>query len=385
MPRLFIATGIFHPESGGPATYLYHLLPHLQAQGYEVRLLTYGDDAPNERYAYPVTRVPRTVLPLRLARYWAAAIPLMRWADVAYVHSLALPLPKLPNTPRIIKVVGDQAWERSVRNGWVPPTTDIDAFQTTRYSHPLVRAAKALRRRNVRAMNGVIVPSEYLKRMVVGWGVPPERVTVVYNALPPAQTGKQRTQATARAALGLDAARPVLLTVGRLVHWKGVDAFIRALDAAPEVQLVVAGDGVMRGELEQLAAAAGVGERVRFLGRVPRERVPLWMAAADYVGLYSGYEGLSHVLLESLRAGTPIIASDKGGNPEVVRPGVNGLLVPYRDDDALRAALQTAFSAGKREELAANTSIDAEKFGYERMVAETRRILRQSSVQYVRL
>lgn len=371
MPNLFIATGIFHPESGGPATYLHHLLPHLQTRGYDVRLLTYGDDPPDETYPYPVTRIKREFLPWRLWRYRRAAGPLSQWADAVYVHSMALPLPRLPDTPRVMKVVGDQAWERSIRNGWIPPTTDIDAFQTQTIAHPLVKAAKALRRRNALSMDAVIVPSHYLRRMVEGWGLPPERVQVVYNALPPAHTAAPVTQSAARQQLGLDADRPLLLTAARLVYWKGIDVFIDALDAVPEVQLLVAGDGTLRGALEQRAADKGVAERVRFLGRVPREQMPLYMAAADYVGLYSGYEGLSHVILESLRAGTPVIASDKGGNPEAVRHDVNGLLVPYRDADALRAALKTAFSPGKRDALAAQTDIDAEKFAYQTMVSET--------------
>ncbi|MEL6273389.1 MAG: hypothetical protein AAFR22_26540, partial [Chloroflexota bacterium] len=60
--KLLITTGIFHPESGGPATYLYHLIPHLQEHGYEVRLLTYGSPTPqDERYGYPVTRISRDI------------------------------------------------------------------------------------------------------------------------------------------------------------------------------------------------------------------------------------------------------------------------------------------------------------------------------------
>ena len=85
MPRLFIATGIFHPEPGGPATYLHELLPALQARGWEVRLLTYGG-GPTDGYPYSVTRIPRRALPLRLADYARAARPLLRWADLAYIH-----------------------------------------------------------------------------------------------------------------------------------------------------------------------------------------------------------------------------------------------------------------------------------------------------------
>src|SRR5574341_950020 len=98
----------------------------------------------------------------------------------------------------------------------------------------------------------------------------------------------------------------------------------------------------------------GISQRVTFLGKVSRDKMPLSMRAADYLALYSGYEGLSHTLLESLRAGTPVIASDKGGNPEVIRHGENGLLVPYVNVEALATALQEAFRPGMREKLVAN-------------------------------
>jgi glycosyltransferase involved in cell wall biosynthesis len=121
----------------------------------------------------------------------------------------------------------------------------------------------------------------------------------------------------------------------------------------------------------------GLAERVTFLGRIPRERLALYMKAADYLALYSGYEGMSHTLLEALRAGTPVIASDKGGNPEVVQHGVNGLLVPYVDGEALAAALAEAFQPGKRAALAANTHSGLERFDFARMVERTDAALRE--------
>lgn len=364
MPRLFVATGIFHPEPGGPATYLHELLPALQARGWDVRLLTYGS-GPAAGYPYPVTRIPRRALPLRLADYARAARPLLRWANLTYIHTLGLPLLN-GGGPRLLKIVGDQAWERAIRRGWIPPTTDIDAFQTARYG-PLVTAQQAARAREARGMDGIIVPSEYLRRMVVGWGVDPARVWVIYNALPADSAGPAVTQAEARQRLGLDDA-PIVFTAARLTPWKGVDHLIAAARRVPPVRLLVAGDGDSLPELRRLAA----GEpRITLLGRLPREQVVLYMKAADYFALYSGYEGLSHVLLESLRAGTPVIASDKGGNPEVVTHGVNGLLVPYIDVDALAAVLAEAFRPGVRAALAANTSHGMARFAFDAMVKQT--------------
>ena len=366
--KLFVASGIFHPEAGGPATYLYELLPELVRAGWEVRVQAYGSRV-SQRYAYPLTRIPRRALPFRLAHYAWAARPQLSWADVVYIHTLDLPLFGSRRAPRIAKIVGDQAWERSIRKGWIAPTEDIDIFQHTTYS-PIVSAQQSLRAIEVRRMDGVIVPSEYLKRMVVGWGVPPERVQVIYNALPPDHAAPDLSQADARAQLGLSS-QPLLLTAARLTPWKGVDHLIGALTHVADVHLLVAGDGDQMGVLKAQAEQSGLDKRVTFLGRVGRDQMGLYMKAADYLVLYSGYEGLSHTLLESLRAATPVIASDKGGNPEVVQHGVNGLLVDYVNVEALTAALREAFQPGRREAFAAKAAVGMERFDFRHMVSQT--------------
>src|SRR5690606_15049305 len=226
------------------------------------------------------------------------------------------------------------------------------------------------RSREARAMQGIIVPSEYLRQMVVGWGVPPERIQVIYNALSPASKPPDVSRAEARARFGLGD-EPVFLTAARLMPWKGVDHILTALRETPEAILIVAGDGPDRERLVALAETYGLKQRVRFTGRLDRETLALLMRAADYTVLYSGYEGLSHTLLESLQAGTPVIASAKGGNPEVVRDGVNGLLVPYPDEGALAAAIRAAIQPGVRERLAAGTAAGLERFAWERMVSDT--------------
>ncbi|MBI5668844.1 MAG: glycosyltransferase family 4 protein [Chloroflexi bacterium] len=374
MPKLLIASGIFHPESGGPATYLYELLPELQALGWDVRALTYGD-APTAGYPYSLVRIPRRRLPLRLLAYARAARPWLAWADLVYIHSLDLPLLGSRRAPRVVKIVGDPGWERAIRKGWIPPTEDIDVFQTKRYGL-IVNYQKANRARQVRAMDAVIVPSQYLKRMVIGWGVDEARIHVIYNALPPEHRALDLTQADARAQLELGD-EPIFLTVARLTPWKGVDHLIAALARVPDARLIVAGDGDELDALRRQVAAARLASRVTFLGRVSRQQVALYMKAADYTVLYSGYEGLSHTLLESLRAGTPVIASDQGGNPEVVQHGINGLLVPYVNVEALAAALSVAVQPGKRAALAANANVGMERFDFVGMVHQTSDVLRQ--------
>lgn len=371
MPKLMIATGIFHPESGGPATYLKEILPALQSKSWQVSVLTYGDDSQDD-YGYPVKRIKRQILPLRLFNYWRASDELVQSADLIYAHTIDLPV-QWNNVPRVIKIVGDQAWERCIRRGWIPPTTDIDDFQHNTYSW-LVERQKKSRSEQVQAFDAVVVPSAYLKQMVIGWGVPEQRIHVIYNALPPAVDNLPETQAEARQALGWDDT-PTILTAARLTAWKGIDHLINALKKVDNVRLIVAGDGEDLPRLRTLARE--LGNRIQFLGRVRRETVYTMMKASDYFALYSGYEGLPHTILEALRVGTPIIASDKGGNPEIVRHEVNGLLVPYVDVDALAQTIKEAFQPDMRQELAQNTQLGMERFAFDTMVEQTDTVLRQ--------
>jgi len=369
--RIFIASGIFHPEPGGPATYLHHLLPELQARGHSISALAFGD-APTDGYPYLLTRIPRSNYLIRQRAYRRAAATLWPGHDLAFVHSIGLPLPDSIH-PQIGKIVGDKAWERAVNRGWVPPTTDVDQFQVERQT-PQGELSKMLRTKQVKRFDHIIVPSQYLKRMVSGWGIDPERISVIYNAPPTAIECPAESQSEARRKLSLPDA-PLLLTVARLTSWKGIDHIMQALAELPDIHLLVAGDGPDRDRLEGLRVSLGLEDRITFLGRVDRAVMPLYYRAADYTVLYSGYEGLSHVLLESLEIGTPVIASDKGGNPEVVEHDRNGLLVPYVDTGALRDVCRMAFEGDTHRRLAANTSVGLARFKWPTLVAQTIDIL----------
>ncbi len=368
--KILIASGIFHPDSGGPATYLYRLLPELQARGHAIRVLSYGN-APTAGYPYPLTRIPFGGLPFaRWAKFANAYREQAAWADLIYINTLGLPRPGAVHKPRVMKVVGDYAWERCVNRGWVPPTEDIDVFQTRRYG-PAVEWYKRSRAREVQRMNRIIVPSDYLRRMVIGWGAKPENVQVIYNALDSEHYGTPLTQAEARAQLGWAAEGRYLLTAARLTPWKGVDYAIDALARVPALKLVVAGDGPQQEALQARAVERQIADRVLFVGKVKHEQMPIYMRAADYFLLYSGYEGLSHVILEALYAGTPVIASNRGGNPETVQDGVNGLLVKHPDVEALSAALRRAFEGDLPRQLALGTSAGLERFSWNALVAQT--------------
>jgi glycosyltransferase involved in cell wall biosynthesis len=360
--HILVTTGIFHPEAGGPSTYLRRLLPELQAQGHTVEVITFSDDTPPDDYGYPIWRVRRTTLAHRYWTYFQAVKTRLPSADLVFINSLGLPLPRI-YAPKLIKIVGDLAWERAMNRGWLPTSTDIDVFQTTRYG-PLVNRLKHSRSHESQQMDRIIVPSQYLKRMVMGWGVPEDRIQIVYNAYEPQLIETITEGDNYKTDF-------ILLSVSRLVPWKGIPYILEAMASYPKLTLRIVGDGPIRETWQADANARNLADRVQFLGQLPHQEVIKQYQAADYTILYSGYEGLSHVLLESLNVGTPIIASDKGGNPELVQHGVNGFLVPYPDVVALQQTLDTALDHTTLQKLRRTTSLDASRFAWDRLIQDT--------------
>jgi teichuronic acid biosynthesis glycosyltransferase TuaC len=148
------------------------------------------------------------------------------------------------------------------------------------------------------------------------------------------------SRAEARARLRLIHAGPYLLSVGHLIERKGHHIAIEALPLLPGVRLLVAGSGPEEGALKQLAARLGVSERVHFAGVVPQDELKWWYSAADALVLCSSREGWANVLLEAMACGTPVIATDIWGTPEVVSTPAAGVLMAQRDGVSLAQAWQ---------------------------------------------
>jgi glycosyltransferase involved in cell wall biosynthesis len=131
------------------------------------------------------------------------------------------------------------------------------------------------------------------------------------------------------------------VTVARLSPEKDIANLLRAaalvIPTAPRFRLEIAGDGPLRGELQQLAAALHLEERVRFLGEVGD--IATLLGRARFFVLSSRTEGISLTILEAMACGLPVLATSVGGNPEVVENGTTGLLVPAANSEALADGL----------------------------------------------
>lgn len=197
---------------------------------------------------------------------------------------------------------------------------------------------------------------------------------------PPADTDRRTVLRTAPFSLAADSL--VVGTVGRLQTVKDqallLNAFARAIACKPELRsrgrLVIVGDGPLRADLESLIDALGLRQYVWLAGE--QSDVPAWLRSLDLFVLPSRSEGISNTILEAMACGLPVVATDVGGNSELVEAGVTGELVAAGDVEALAhrlaraidepARLQAQGRAGRRR-AEQRFSLDAMVAGYESM------------------
>ena len=330
--RVLVVSGIWPPDSGGPASHAPALAAFLRERGNDVEVVTTASAAP-EPTGYPVRWADRSS-PLRHARATALVRGAAARAEVVYATSMirrAALGAALARRPLVVKLVSDEAFERARRSGRFEGT--LYEFQSAGGAR--FRALRATRDAALRRARHVFCPSAYLRRLALGWGLDPERVSVLPNPAPEVPQLPPREEL--RAELGLDGR--LLAFAGRLGPQKSLAVALEAVAAVPGVTLAIAGDGPDRAALERHAQELGLGERARFLGGLPRERVLRLFRAADAALLSSSWENFPHTVVEALAVGTPVVSTAVGGVPEVVTDGENGLLVPPGDPAALADAL----------------------------------------------
>lgn len=197
----------------------------------------------------------------------------------------------------------------------------------------------------------VFAVSESLRQVALGLGIAGDKVQVVGNGVDLARFSPL-PRAEARAALGLAADVPVLVSVGGLCERKGFHRVIERLPALRErfpglVYLVVGGpgpEGDLGPQLRAQVAAAGLDEAVRFLGPLPPEALRGPLSAADVFVLATRNEGWANVFLEAMACGLPVVTTAVGGNAEVVCRAELGHVVPFGDGRALESAIADALA-----------------------------------------
>ena len=240
------------------------------------------------------------------------------------------------------------------------PVVLVSKRSLDRYVEPHKRVAARLANRFA---TRVTVPAEAVRLHVHRVeGCPLDKIVVIPNGVD-----------LARVPLAPPSNGPVVGAVGRLDPRKGhadlLVAMSLVLDRIPGARLLLVGDGPARSSLERQAQALGIAPHVDMLGMVPEGARTL--AQMSVFVLPSYVEGMSNALLEAMAAGLPVVATDVGGNAEVVVAGQTGLIVPPRDPGALAEAIRVLIEDPERARAmgAAGRARAMEQFTLQQMIA----------------
>ena len=333
--KLVIATPLYPPDIGGPATYAKILEEGLPGKDIEVELVKFSD----------VRHLPKLI---RHYVYYRRVYKAARHANVVLaLDPVSVGLPamyaaKRAEKPFVVKIVGDYAWEQGVQRSGL--TQNLDKFVTEKNVPFLVNVFRRIQTRVARSATRIIVPSDYLKGIVMQWGISGEKIFRIYNAIEiPSHISPHQK----------NAGEFLIVSAGRRVPWKGFEAIERV-------------------------AEGHANWRVFIASGLPRAEVLGWIKAADVFVLNSRYEGFPHTLAEAMTLGTPVIATDAGGNKTLVVHEETGLLIPPEDDTALLGALTTvANDPVAAQERARTAQKRMDDFSLPRMLESTAYFLKQ--------
>lgn len=334
MRRTLLITNDFPPRQGGIQSYVQALSERLPAQDLVVYAPAWPGAAEfDAAHPFEVVRHPGSLM-LPVPSVARRAIDLVRQHHLEAVwFGAAAPLALLTPVLRRAGIIRSVASTHGHEVGWSMLPVSRQALRSIGRHVDVITFVSRYARSRIAAALGPLAALEYLPA-----GVDTE-------VFAPDPVGRARIRSQLR--LG---DRPVVACISRLVARKGQDVLIKALPAivavAPDVVLLVVGDGPERAALERSAAELGVADHVVFTGAVPWLELPAHYAAADVFampcrtrGRGLDVEGLGIVFLEASAMALPVVAGDSGGAPEAVLEGKTGVVVPGRDVQAVAQAV----------------------------------------------
>jgi glycosyltransferase involved in cell wall biosynthesis len=355
---------ISHPEAGGAETYLHEIFQRVAAHGHRVTLVCarHGRAPAEDRIGdLRVIRVGSKATVNFAAARAALALSAKERVDLFVENLCKIPflLPLFTRTP-VLPVVhhlfGHTVFQETnpafASYVWLYEKLIPPVYRGLPFVAVSESTAADLARRGVRASRMDVVRN----------GLDLKRYHIL--APPPRE------------------AAPLVLYLGRLKRYKGIDtvldAFARVRRAVPAARFVLVGRGDDRPRLERRAARLGLQGAVAFQGFVPEDEKIAWLRRAHVLVYPSPREGWGISAVEAAACGTPVVASDAEGLREAVRPGETGFLVPHRDADAWADRLIALLSdPALRARMEGASRAWAERFDWDREAETMRRIIEE--------
>lgn len=347
---VLLITGIFPPDSGGPAKFSSEFGFWCLENNWPTKIITYSGQTsktPELDAGVSVLRINRNEalffryirMIMNIGKNSRQGVRVL--AAGAFLETYIASI--LFRFRYVAKVPGDIVWERA-RNNRITNLA-IQDFQLIKLPVKY-RIFRWLFTQSLKKASIVIVPSKGLYELCLAWGIKERNLKLIRNSISP-----EKFFVGIRREIEFD-----IITVCRLVPWKGVDELIRYCSDRG-LKLAVVGDGPEREALEVLSKS--LAAQVKFFGVVSGQEVVDVLSRSQIFALNSSYEGLPHALVEARAVGLISVAREGTGSAEVINDGIDGFLV--RDDRNLEQtidlALSTSKQSGRMGELAAQDSL----------------------------
>ena len=225
-----------------------------------------------------------------------------------------------------------------------------------------------------RFVDRIICISEMIRKVMLKDGVPPVNLRQIYSGIDLNKFAKSAIDPALRSTFAIPDRACIAGTIAAFTGLKDYPTLLHAAKIAveknPEIHFIAVGSGRDEAKMQQLAQALAIDSHFHFAGK--QSDVGPFLKAFDFFVAASRKEGLGTSVLDALAVGLPVVGTNAGGIPESVKEGINGLLVPKQNPQAMAAAiLQLAADADLRRKFAANAPASVEKFAIENTVAQT--------------
>lgn len=331
---LLLISGIYPPDTGGPASFTEDFAHWLSQKNETVSVVTYTDGPSQTKYfeSIKITYVHRYDNLARRYLCFTSSI-LKNYDSTIKVLAIGAFLETMlasffRNLKYTIKIPGDIVWERARNSGITD--LDINDFQASNLNHKYKIFRKLFTLSIARATH-IVVPSEFLQKLVEMWIGKKRPIDLIYNSIDTSQYPN-----SIHADRRFD-----VITACRLVPWKGVDELIRCCHELG-LTLGIAGEGPEEEKLKQ--RASNLGAAVTFLGQIPKNEISDFYRSGEIFVLNSSYEGLPHALIEAKATGLLCIGRSGTGSEEVIKHLEDGMLVSEEVGRKLKDALSLAIS-----------------------------------------
>jgi len=330
---LLITTGVFPPEIGGPATYVFFFSQWMMKNNYDLTVVTALKEKPSESLSFPVEVVKKRGKIFWHLRVFLKIFKYLKKCDVIYINGLFIEsffACFFRKKKVVYRIVSDQVWEKAERKNWTK-NNFID-FQSEK-GNIKIKFFRRLRKFYLNRADKIIIPSLILSKSVEQWGIKKDKIVIIPN--PYSDLGQEEFNLSADIQ-----DKFVMVTGGRLIPLKGIDSIIKVLREIKKGFLIIFGDGPERRNLEKLAGDLNVSEQILFTGIISQSKLKYLFKLANCFVLNSKHEGLPHIILEAMAVGCPVIATNMGGIPEIIHDNKNGILIESDNIPAIMEAIE---------------------------------------------